>query len=58
MSYIVMQSDRNRLKTDTSHEPITYEPNQSLGQKKSYARHEYGREGVFKIKMRLIFQKL
>ena len=31
-----MQSDRNRLKTDTSHAPTTF------------ARHEYGRVGDFK----------
>ena len=58
--YTVMQSDRNSLKTDTFHEPTTYEPytKTSSEQKLTFARHDYGRVGVFRIKMRSLVQKL
>ena len=60
LSYTVMQSDRNSSKTDTFHGPITYEPHvyTSFEQKITFARHENGRVGVFRIKMRSLVQKL
>ena len=58
--YTVMQSDRNSLKTDTFYEPTTYEPYTytSSEQKLTFAWHDYGRVGVFRIKMRSLVQKL
>ena len=59
--YSVMQSDQNSSKTDTFHEPTTYEPhvyNTNSEQIITFARHEYGRVGVFRIKMRSLVQKL
>ena len=43
--YGVMQPARNSSKTDTFHEPITYEPRvlTSSDKKITFARHEYGR---------------
>ena len=45
---------------DTFHEPITYEPRvlTSFEQIITFARHEYGRVEVFRIKMRSLVQKL
>ena len=55
-----MQSDRNSLKTDTFHEPTTYEPYvyTSSEQMISCARHEYGLVGVFRIRMRSLVQNV
>ena len=60
ITYRVMQSDRNSLKTDTFHEPTTYERQVQTEneQKTTFARHEYGRVGVFRIKIRSLFLKL
>ena len=46
-----MQSDRNSTKTDTFHGPTTYEPLVYTGfeQIMNFARHDYGRVGVFRI---------
>ena len=46
-----MQSDRKISKTDTFHEPTAYEPRvfTSSDLKVTFARHEYGRVGVFSI---------
>ena len=51
--YTVMQSDRNSSKTDTFHNPITYKRHvqTNIEQKTRFARHEYGRVGVFRIKI-------
>ena len=51
--YSVKQSDRNSSETDTFHEPTAYEPNvqRSSEEIKTFARHEYGRVGVFKIEV-------
>ena len=48
-----MQSDRNSSKTDAFHKPITYEPHglTSSEQIITFARHEYGQVGLFRIKM-------
>ena len=48
-----MQSDRSSSKTDNFHEPTTYEPRvlTSSDIKITFARHEYGRVGVFTIKI-------
>ena len=53
--YSVIQSDRNSSKTNTFHRPTTYEPHVKTFSKGkiTYARHEYGRVGLFKIKMSL-----
>ena len=58
--YTVMQSDRNSLITDTFHEPTTYEPYvyTSSEQMISFARHEYGLVGVFRIRMRSLVQNV
>ena len=55
-----MQSDRKSLKTDIIYEPITYEPHVKTSSEQiiTYSRHEYGRVGVFKIKIESIVQKL
>ena len=58
--YRVMQSDRKSSKTDTFHEPKTdkshvYTYSEQLI---NFARHEYGRVGVFRINMRSLAQKL
>ena len=55
-----MQSNRNTSETDTFHEPTNYEPHAltSSDKKITFARHRYGRVGVFKIKMRLLVLKL
>ena len=54
------QSDRDSSKTDIFHKPTTYEKHvhTSYEQKIKLARHEYGRVGVFRIKMRSLVQKL
>ena len=51
-----MQSDRHRPKTDTFNEPTAYEPNVwTISELRiTFARHEYGRVGDFKIKMKLL----
>ena len=56
-----MQSDRNSSKTYTVHEPTSLLNH--LFEKSSeriliFARHEYGRVGVFRIKMHSLVQKL
>ena len=58
--HTVMQSDRNSSKTNTFHEPITYEPHvkDESEQIVTFARQEYGRVEVFRIKMRSLVQKL
>ena len=55
-----MQSDRNSWKTDTFHEPITYELHvwTSFEQMITFARHEHGRVEVFRINLRSLYQKL
>ena len=55
-----MQLDRNSSKTDTFHKPKTYERHVQTKneQKTTFARHEYGRVGVFRIKIRSLVQKL
>ena len=55
-----MQSDRNSSKTDTFHKPITYKRHVQANneQKTTFARHEYGRVGVFRIKISLLLPKL
>ena len=60
MYYTMMQSDRNSSKTDTFYKPTTYEPHvyTSFDQMITFARHEYGRVGVFRIKIRSLVQKL
>ena len=46
-----MQSHRNSSKTDTFHGPTTYELHvyKSSEQITTFARHEYGRVGDFRI---------
>ena len=58
--YSVMQSDRNSTKTDTFHKPITYKRHVQTNneQKTTFARHEYGRVGVFRIKISSLLPKL
>ena len=58
--YSVMQSDRNSLKTDPFNEPTAYETNvqATYEQTITFARHEYGQVGAFKIKMKLLVQQL
>ena len=58
--YTVMQSDRNSSKTDTFHKPITYKRHVQTNneQKTTFARHEYGRVGVFRIKISSLLPKL
>ena len=58
--YTVMQSDRNSSKTDTFHKPITYKRHAQTNneQKTTFARHEYGRVGVFGIKISSSLPKL
>ena len=46
--YSVKQSDRNSSKTDIFHQTATYEQHVKI---MTFARHEYGRVGVFRIKM-------
>ena len=55
-----MQSDRNSLKTDTFHEPITYETHvwTSSEQIITFANPIYGRVIVFRVKMISLVQKL
>ena len=55
-----MQSDRNSSKTGHFHKPTTYELHvyTSSEQIATFARHEYGRVGVFRIKTRLLGKKL
>ena len=57
--YTVMQSDRNSLKTDTFHKLTTYEPHVSINSEQiiTFAVHEFGRVGVFRIKIRSLVQK-
>ena len=56
----VQQSDRNSSKTDRFHKPTTYEQQvlTSSEQKITFARHEYGQVGVFRIKKTSLVQKL
>ena len=51
----MLQSDWNSAKTETFHEPITYKPHDYTSSKQmiTYAWHDYGRVGVFRIKMKL-----
>ena len=58
--YNVMQSDRNSSKTDTFHKPITYKRHVQTNneQKTTFASHEYGRVGVFRIKISSLLPKL
>ena len=58
--YSVKQSDRNSSKMDLFHKPTTYEQHvyTSFKQKITFAWHEYGQVGVFRIKMRSSVQKL
>ena len=53
-----MQSDRNSSKTFTFYKPTIYEPYVQTCSEEiiTYARHEYGRVGL--IKMRLLVEKL
>ena len=55
-----MQSDRNSSKTDTFQQPITYKRHVQTNneQKTTFARHEYGRVGVFRIKISSLLPKL
>ena len=55
-----MQSDRSRSKTDSFHTPTTYEPRvlTNSEQKLNFARHDYGRVGVFSFKIRSLVQNL
>ena len=59
-TYTVMQSDRSSSKTDTFHKPITYKRHVQTNneQKTKFARHEYGRVRVFRIKISLLLPKL
>ena len=54
------QSDRNSSKTGTFQKPTTYEPHVSTSsdQMLTFSRHECGRVGVLRTKMRSVFQKL
>ena len=56
----MIKSDRNSEKNDIFHEPITYEPHvkTSSEQEVTFARHKYGQVGVFRIKMRLLVQRV
>ena len=56
----VMQSDQNSSKMGTFHEPTTFEPHVLTNSEKTitFAGHEYGRVGVFRIKIRSSVQKL
>ena len=60
VKYSVMQSDLNSSKTDTFQEPTAYEPYvyQRSKQMITFARHEYGRVGVFIIRIRSLVQKI
>ena len=60
MIYSVMQSDRNSSKNDIFHEPTAYKPNvkKTYEQKINFARHKYGRVGLFKIRIKSLVQKL
>ena len=53
IKYSVRQSDRSSSKTETFHEPTAYEPHVKTRSEgiMIFDRHEYGRIGVFKIKM-------
>ena len=62
-AFALVQCDAIRseqLNTDTFHKPTTYEPHVliSFEQKITFARHENGRVGVFRMKMRTLVQKL
>ena len=54
-----MQSDGNGYEKDTCREPTTREPQvyTSSEQLITFARHEYGQIGVFRIKIRSLVQK-
>ena len=58
--YTVMQTDRNSLKTDIFHKPITYKRHVQTNneQKTTFARLEYRRVGVFRIKISSLLPKL
>ena len=57
LPYFVMQYDRNSSKTDTFREPTIYEPHVRTSLKKNtFGRDEYGRVGVFRIKMKSLVQ--
>ena len=60
VTYSVKQSDRNSSKTDLFHKPTTYEQQvlTSFEQKITFARHQYGQVGVFRIKKKSSVQKL
>ena len=47
-------------KTDTFHKPTSYEPHVQISFKQiiTYARHECGRAGVFRLEMRSLVQKV
>ena len=55
-----MQSDQNSSKTDTFHKPVTYKRHGQTNneQKTRFARHEFGRVGVFRIKISSLLPKL
>ena len=54
-----MQSDRNSSKTDNFHKPTTYEPDIFTISEQiiTFSKCEYGRVGVFIIKMISSLQK-
>ena len=56
----VKQSDRNSSKTDIFHKPATFKPHVYTSSERiiTFARHEYERVGVFRIRMRSLVQKL
>ena len=51
---------RNSSKTETFHEPTTYEPRVQTGSEQTinFARHKHGRVGISRIKMGSLVQKL
>ena len=55
-----MQSDRNSSKTETFHRSATYYPHVLTSSEVilTFARHDYGLVGVFRIMMRSLVQKL
>ena len=58
--YSMMQSDRNSSKTDHFHKPTTRDQHvyTSSEQNITFARHKYGRVGVFRIQIRSLVHKL
>ena len=59
-NYSVKQSDRNSSKTYLFHKPTNFDQRVKTRseQKITFARHEYGQVGVFRIKMKSLVQKL